>query len=439
MIDTPASPEVNEFEQEVQRNYRFNFIVNSLDGAFYWFGYSFIAPYVILPLYIRHFTDNPMVIGLIPLITTAGFLIPQLFTANFVERAPKKKFFPVNLGFFTERVPAFLLALSAALFAADQPVMAVVSFFIIYIWYNVGAGVIVVGWQEMIAKIIPTERRGRFFGITNFVGNTAAFLGALAVPAILLKYPFPQGFVYIFFTAAVLILISWCFLALAREPVLKSHKPHISQRDFFRSLPNVLKKDANFSRYLTFQIFFSLSGMASGFLVVYSADRWNLPDNEAGMYGTVMLAGQALAYLLFGSLGDRQGHKFNLVTAAAITLVSLIMAFFAPNATWFYPVFFLRGAAYAAAFISSIAIVMEFTQPENRPTYIGLANTIPGLASTLAPLLGGWLAKTTGYPALFLISAAIAAISLFMIRWTVTEPRLVTPAGKQIPAAPNNY
>ena len=35
-----------------------------------------------------------------PVIATAGFLVPQLFTANLVERSPRKKFFPFNLGFF---------------------------------------------------------------------------------------------------------------------------------------------------------------------------------------------------------------------------------------------------------------------------------------------------------------------------------------------------
>jgi MFS family permease len=421
--DTPASPQLSEFEQEVERNYRFNFIVNAADGATYWFGYSFIAPTIILPLYISHFTDNPLIIGLIPFIATAGFLLPQLFTSNFVERAPRKKFFPVNVGLFTERIPVFLLALSAALFAKDQPILALVLFLAIYTWYNFGAGMIVVGWQEMIAKIIPTRRRGRFIGITNFVGNAAGILGALAVPFVLEKFTFPQGYVYIFFTAAGLIFLSWCFLAMAREPVLNVQKPHISQLEYLRSLPEVVGHDKNFLRYLLFQIFYNLSGMAGGFLIVYSARHWNLPDSVAGIYGIVMQAGQACAYLLFGFLADRKGHRFNLEAAALINLVSFILPIFAPSPIWFYPIFFLRGVAFAAAFISSIAIVMEFTQPKNRPTYIGLANTIPGVAGSIAPLLGGWLATATGYPILFLLSAVIGLIAFVLVRWMVADPR----------------
>src|SRR5512135_2732444 len=144
MSEMQSTSPPNEFEQEVERNYRFNFIVNALDGASYWFGYSFIAPTIILPLYISHFTSNALIIGLIPFLNTAGFLLPQLFTSNFVERAPRKKIFPVNIGFFTERLPVMLLPVTVALFALKQPTLALVLFLVIYLWYCGGAGLIIV-------------------------------------------------------------------------------------------------------------------------------------------------------------------------------------------------------------------------------------------------------------------------------------------------------
>ena len=106
-------------QQQIERDYRWNFVVNALDGASFWFGKSFISPTIILPLYVSRFTDNPLLIGLIPFIYTAGHLLPQLFVANAVERAPRKKFFPVTLGLFLERLPIFLLA-PAAYFLATS-------------------------------------------------------------------------------------------------------------------------------------------------------------------------------------------------------------------------------------------------------------------------------------------------------------------------------
>jgi MFS family permease len=415
----------NTIQQFVERNYRFNFIVNALDGAFYWFGLSFFSPTIILPLYISHFTSNPLIIGLIPFIATAGFLLPQLFTANFVERAPIKKWYPVNLGFFLERVPVFLIPPSAYLFAASQPVLAMVSFFVCYTWYAGGAGFIIVGWQDMIAKIIPADRRGRFFGITNFVGTASGILGALAVSFVLERYTFPIGYVISFTAAAVLIFLSWYFLSLAREPAVHSNKLAVSQLTYLRTLPAILRQDPNFTRYLLAQIVFSLSGMASGFLVVYAVKTWNLPDAQAGGFIIAMQVGQALSNLFFGFLSDHKGHKLSLEISLLVSVVSLALAVLAPSPLWFYMVFFLRGAVASGTFISGVSIVLEFTEAEKRPTYIGLANTIPGVAGSLAPLLGGWMAGAFSYQWMFILSVLIGLGSLALMRFAVRDPRHV--------------
>ena len=116
MIEVTAS--TSAVQPEIEQNYRWNFLVNSLDGASFWFGMSFISSTVILPLYVSHFTNSPLLIGLIPFLSTAGYLVPQLFVANAVERAPRKKFFPVTLGFFLQRLPILLLAPAAYFLAA---------------------------------------------------------------------------------------------------------------------------------------------------------------------------------------------------------------------------------------------------------------------------------------------------------------------------------
>ena len=415
-------------QEEISRDYRWNFTVNALDGASFWFGMSFISSTIILPLYVSHFTDNPILIGLIPFIATAGYLVPQLFSANAVERAPRKKFFPVTLGFFLERIPIFLLGPTAYLLAVGQPELALTTFFILYAWHTFGAGVTIVGWQDMIAKLIPVDRRGRFFGITNFIGNGSGILGAIAVPIVLSKFTFPLGYVISFVIAAFLVFLSWVFLSLTREPPVYSSKPAVSQLDYLRSLPDILRRDHNFRTYLFSSIIFYVSGMATGFLVVYTVQTWDLPDAQASGFIITMQVGLALANLFFGFLADRKGHKLNLEICMALSTISLILAILAPNFWWFFPIFFLRGAVNAGNFISGISIVYEFTDAENRPTYIGLANTIPGIAGAIAPLIGGWLVGVISYQVMFIISAVIGALGWALLRFAVHEPRYANPS-----------
>ncbi len=190
-----------------------------------------------------------------------------------------------------------------------------------------------------------------------------------------------------------------------------------------RSLPEVLRRDRNFRVYLLSQIIFSLSGMATGFLVVYTVQTWNLQDAEASGFMIALQIGLTLAYLIFGFLSDRKGHKLSLEICMALSALLLVLAIIAPSPWWFFPIFFLRGAVNAGTFISGISIVYEFTDAENRPTYIGLANTIPGVAGSLAPLIGGWLAGAMSYQAMFIISAIIGTVSWVLLRFAVHEPR----------------
>jgi DHA1 family bicyclomycin/chloramphenicol resistance-like MFS transporter len=170
---------------------------------------------------------------------------------------------------------------------------------------------------------------------------------------------------------------------------------------------------------------FSLSGMATGFLVVYAVRSWNLYDAEASGFTVALQIGLAAANLIFGFFSDRKGHKLSLEICIGLSCLSLVMAILAPGPLWFFPILFLRGAVNAGTFISGISIVYEFTSAENRPTYIGLANTIPGLAGSIAPLVGGWLAGAIGYQAMFTLSAAIGATSLILLRFGVSEPRKI--------------
>ncbi len=417
----------------IQKNYPWNFLVNTVEEAYYSLGMSFVSSAIVLPLFVSHFTSSPIAIGLVAFLGWAGALLPPLFVANWVERAPVKKIFPVNVGFFAQLLPMLLLAPVIYLLSDNRPGLTLAVFFLLYAWANFGEGVILVGWEDMIAKIIPIEKRGRFFGITNFVGGLTGLLGALAVTWMLKILPFPLAYIFCFGSAGALSLISWLFATLTREPAVPSQKPPISQVAYLRSLPGVLRRDRNFRMYLISQIIFSLSSMATGFLAVYSVQHWSLTDAQASGFLIAMQAGLMIANLLLGFLSDRTGHKLSLEICFGFNLLALVLAVVARGPIWFYLIFFLRGVVDAGLAISGVAIVYEFTNAENRPTYLGLANTIPGLHMVIAPLLGGWLAGAAGYPAMFAMSTLIGVVSWGLLHYTVREPRLKTISPPTVP------
>ena len=419
------SPSPMPVRIEVEKNYRWNFTVNTLDGAFFWFGSSFFSSEIILTLFVSHFTRNPIIIGLLGFLGWGGVLLPQLFVANAVERSPVKKFFPMTLGFFLERLPILLLAPLIYLSIPSPPAVMLVVFYLLYTWHNIGAGVIIVGWQDMIAKVIPVEKRGRFFGISNFIGNATGILGALLVPFIFDKNDFPLGFILCFAVTGVFYFLSWASLSLTREIPDESAKPPVTQKKYLSSLPRILEKDRNFSRFLLSQVIFSLSGMAVSFITIYLVDVWNTTDAEASGYIIAMQAGLCLANIIFGFLSDRRGHKLTLEICWMLRVIALALVVFSPGLAWFYLVFFLTGMVSAGTLLSGFSIVYEFTDAQNRPTYIGLSNTIPGIVIMAAPMIGAWLVGVFSYRLMFIFAAFTAALGWLLLRFTVCEPRTV--------------
>ena len=89
--DKPA-PERTEAEitAEVEQNYRWNFSVNFLDGASFWFGLSFFSSATVIPLFISQLTDSALAIGIVAMIAQGSWFIPQLFTANGIVPPSKR-------------------------------------------------------------------------------------------------------------------------------------------------------------------------------------------------------------------------------------------------------------------------------------------------------------------------------------------------------------
>jgi MFS family permease len=206
-LDQPVLPRSeSEIAAEVERNYRWNFTFNLLDGVAFWFGWSFASATTIVPLFVSKLTLNPLLIGLIAVIAQAGWYLPQLFTASQIERLSRKKPVVVNLGFFTERLPTFAWPL-AALVAFWSPVLALLLFFISYAWHTLGAGLVSPAWQDLFARCFPVNRRGRLLGIRTFIGTGVGAIGAILSSWLLAAAPFPS-ILFIFFPSLPSALVS---------------------------------------------------------------------------------------------------------------------------------------------------------------------------------------------------------------------------------------
>jgi MFS family permease len=282
--------------------------------------------------------------------------------------------------------------------------------------------VIATAWQDLIARLFPLERRGRFWGLTSAIGAGLGFAGSALSAWLLTTYSFPTNFVILFSLAAAILLFGWIFSTRIREPAHPVRALRQGQRESFSRLPRLVREDQPFRRFLVARLLMSLGGMGLGFVTVAAVRRWAVADGTVGLYTGVLLLGQTVGNLVFGLLADRRGHKFALEWAALAYAIAFALAWLAPGAEWYYAVFFLIGVSQGILVVSGILVLFEFSEPQRRPTYIGLTNTSLGLVNVAGPLLAVWLAGV-GFELLFAACAVISFVAWVSMRWWVQEPR----------------
>jgi Na+/melibiose symporter-like transporter len=261
-------------------------------------------------------------------------------------------------------------------------------------------------------------------GTTAFIGAGVGAAGAALSAWLLKTYPFPTNFAYTFAIAAAAISVSGIIIALTREPEVPFVAAPRSNRQYWSSLPIIVRQDDNFRQFLGARLLMALGAMGTGFITVAAVARWAVPDSTVAIFTGVLLVGQTASNLTFGWLADRTGHKLSLEAGALASFLAFAIAWLAPSSEWYFLVFALLGVTLGVILVSGLLIVMEFCEPERRPTYLGITNTGVGLVSIAAPLLGAWLASI-GYNWLFAVGAAVNLAALITMRWCVRDPRWV--------------
>ncbi len=128
----------------------------------------------------------------------------------------------------------------------------------------------------MIAKVIPTNRRGLWSGVGHGLGALLAVAGAYFVGYMLEAYSYPRNFALLFLIGFAITMVSWGGLALTREPASTTVKPRIGIRAYLRALPRLLHRDHNYARFLVARTVIVLGTMATGFYMVYGIERFTV-------------------------------------------------------------------------------------------------------------------------------------------------------------------
>ena len=401
---------------------RHNYLVNILDASFFGIAFGFASLSTVLPLFVSSMTSSAFLIGLIPAIHYTTWQLPQLFNANRTARLTHFKTDAVKISIH-ERIPYFFLAILALFLPTIGPTIGLVLTFLFLIWQGLGGGFAGNPWQNMIAKVIPQDSLATFYGLQSSASSLTSAFGATMAGIILEAYTFPQNFFFIFFIASIAQVISWLFLNSTREPIRPLENLPENQPRIWQGVKTILKKDKDFRWFLMTRMMLPFSMMAFAFYSVYAVRVHGIHEGMVGFLGGAMMIAQVTANPILGWLADRWSRKRVLEIGAIASTVSSFLAFAAPNISWFFVVFILAGLVNTVYWTVGLSISVSFGTEAERPTYIGMSNTLIAPCAIIAPMLGGWLADMAGYPATFIFASAAGLISLLIIQFFVHIPQ----------------
>ena len=406
-----------------QKNLRFNFTVNVIDGGFFGAALGFASFMTIIPLFVSNLTDSAILIGLIPAIHAVGWQLPQLFTAPRVSRLSLYKPMALVLTLI-ERLPFIGLAIVAWFSPQLGVKWSLILTFFLLIWFGFGGGFTATAWQSLIAKVIPTRLHGTFFGVQSAAVNLLAGVSAVLAGIVLVTYDYPLDFTLCFILASISVAISFVFFAMTKEERHTTPRTSLDDgQNFWQNLRNILRKERNFRWYLVSRMLTQFATMGFVFYTVYAVRVFGISEGLIGILTGLLMFTEVAMNPIMGWIGDRRGYLITLQIGMVATIASSLLALGAQGVAWFFPMFILAGVASVAAWTIPLSMTLEFGSESERPSYIGLANTLIAPSTFLAPILAGLLIDKVNYQWTFLASAIVGIATLLVLLMGVSDPR----------------
>jgi EmrB/QacA subfamily drug resistance transporter len=127
--------------------------------------------------------------------------------------------------------------------------------------------------------------------------------------------------------------------------------------------------------------------------------------------------------LLGGALGDHFGRRRLLVIGTSIFAAASVICALAPSLPILLAARAAQGLGAALLLPNSLALLNAAFQGERRGRAVGIWAAAGAAATAIAPLIGGWLVSSVGWPAIFYINLPLALAAIVIALRFVEESR----------------
>src|SRR5690242_180483 len=127
--------------------------------------------------------------------------------------------------------------------------------------------------------------------------------------------------------------------------------------------------------------------------------------------------------LLGGALGDHFGRRLLLIIGTSIFGITSLVCALAPSLPILLAARAAQGIGAALLLPNSLALLNAAFQGERRGRAVGIWAAAGAAAAAVAPLIGGWLVGSVGWPSIFYINLPLAIGAILLASRFVTESK----------------
>jgi len=285
-----------------------------------------------------------------------------------------------------------------------------------------------VGWNSLLADVVPERRRATVFATRNIVAVCITSVVTLLSGLWLERILFPANYQVLYGLGFLASLVSLYFLTRMQVPdspvVAVDSGTGRGLHERWRRLRSSIGAERAFMRITVNTLLFGLPAWTVGPLyILYYVRDLGASDSWIGLQATVAnvaaIAGYALGQRLISRWGEARMLKWTAPGAGLYPLLAGLFGSLTPLLVFLG----IDGLIVPSINLSHFSTLLRSCPDDRRPLFIGFYTTVMNAGAFLAPLLGVALAERIGpMPVLIVCGILRILMGLTFTLWPVEVP-----------------
>ncbi len=365
-----------------------------------------IDPKLVLSWLLTTLGAPAIFVGLLVPVREAGALLPQLFTAGWIRRLPRRKWVWAGASLVQGAAALAILAAGLTLSGAAAGATIVAALAVLAVARSFAS----VSYKDVLGKTVDKARRGTATGLASSAAAASVVIFALLLMSGLVE----RG--VLVFAGLGLAGIAWILAGLVFATLAEEAGATEGGRNAARvALSHLayLRDDPQLRRFILVRGCLVATALAPPYLVMLGAGAGGVFEALGALVLASALAGLVSSYV-WGRLADRSS-RLVLAAAGGLGAAALLLALgvsaAGPGGTsWALPVaLFALMIAYQGVRLGRATHLVDMAPGDRRAVYTALANTVIGLLLLAGGLVGALAALAGPAAAVWLFVALSAA------------------------------